>query len=178
MNSESRRVIGKHILQRKIVDFPDAQPTFAHETEHGCIARRMNVRKENLDLFFTRIARERLWLAEEVSPRDDWARHGNLVDDGEEVIERAERRKPAVDRERRESLRDAVVDVIVNIVKTYSRGRFLCPRKEEHQVAEIMLLGARGRVLAFQPIFEFVEFRVHGSLLLEGGYQYEEKNVN
>lgn len=78
-------------------------------------------------MVLTHIARERLWLAKEVSLRDNRAWHGNVVDHGEEVIERAKRRKPAVDGERRESFREAVVDVIVNIVEGNGRVRFLCP---------------------------------------------------
>ena len=123
------------------------------------------MRKEYLDLLFTRIARQRLWLAKEVPLRDDRRWYGNLVDDGEKIIERAERRKPAVDRERRESFREAMVNVIINIVNTYHRGWFPCPRKKEHQVAHVMLLGARGWVLAIQPNFKLDEFGVHGSLL-------------
>jgi hypothetical protein len=43
VDSESGRTFGKHILQRKVMDFADAQPAFEHEGEHGSIARVMNV---------------------------------------------------------------------------------------------------------------------------------------
>lgn len=118
-------------------------------------------------MFFTRIARELLWLAEEVSLRNDRTWHGNIVDDGEEIIERAKRGQPAVDRERRESHREAVLDVIIYLTNTDCRGRFLCIRKEERQVARVMLPDARMRVLAGEPVFKLGKFRVHGSLLFE-----------
>lgn len=125
----------------------------------------MNVRKETLDLFLTRIAWKRLRLAEEVPLWNNRTWHGNVVDDGEEVIERAERRQPAVDRERRESLREAVLDVLIYLMKSDGRGRFLCIRKEERQVARVVLPDARMRVLAREPVFKLFEFGVHGGLL-------------
>lgn len=87
----------------------------------------MDVCKDALNLFFASIAWEWLWLAKEVSLWDDRAWHGNIVDDGEEIIEGAQRRKPAVDRERRETLRDAVGNVCIYLMKSDSRWWFLCP---------------------------------------------------
>lgn len=118
-------------------------------------------------MFFTRIARERLWLSEEVSSWNDRTWHRNIVDDGEKIIERAERRQPAVDGEGRESLREAVLNILIYLMKTYGRGRFPCIEKEERQVAHVVLRDARVRVLAFQPNFKLGEFEVHGSLLFE-----------
>ena len=70
--------------------FADSQSAFEHECEHGFIARVVNMCKENIDLFFTRITRERLWLAEEVSLGDDETWHGNVADNGEKIIECAQ----------------------------------------------------------------------------------------
>jgi len=108
-----------------------------------------------------------LWLAEEMPPWDNRAWHGNVVDHGEKVIERAQRRKPAVNREWRETIRETAVDVIIHIVKTNRRGMFFCIRKEERQVTDVVLPDARVRVLASEPVTELGEFGVHGSLLYE-----------
>lgn len=104
---------------------------------------------------------------EEVPLRNDRTRHRNVVDDGEEVVERAKRRQPAVNCERRESLREAVLDVLIYLMKTNGRGWFLCIRKEERQVTGVVLPDARMWVLAGEPVLKLGEFGVHGRLLFE-----------
>lgn len=131
------------------------------------VARLLNVCKEYSDLFFTGIARERLRLAQEVPLRNDRAWPGNIVDDEEEVIEGAKRRQPTVDGEGRKSLREAVMDVSIHITKTDGGGQFASIRKEERQVAHVVLPDARMRVLAAEPVLELGEFEVHGGLLFE-----------
>ena len=59
------------------------------------------------------------------------------------------------------------MDVLIYIVKGDGRWRLLYIRKEERQVAHVMLPDARVRVLAGEPVLKLGEFGVHGSLLLE-----------
>ena len=59
------------------------------------------------------------------------------------------------------------MDVLIYIVKGDGRWRLLYIRKEERQVAHVVLPDARVWILAGKPVTELGEFGVHGSLLFE-----------